>query len=140
MIQVSIAFNCCQCHFVFIFWWLLKEIWILNLVSIFKYKEQSRWLFSYFGPQVYPMGCMVITLVGPSVCVSLLKYFRASSLFFLKLWMKLHVNKVKKWHGRNFEKILMQGLRGIKSIGVFRHFLRNQSLKVSNFLHNGKGQ
>ena len=40
-------------------------------------------------------------------------------------------------------KILIQGLRGIKcqnsaKIQVFGHFLGNQSLKVTNFVHDGR--
>ena len=40
-------------------------------------------------------------------------------------------------------KILIRGLRGIKCqkfFLVFGHFLGNRSLKVSNFLHDGRGQ
>ena len=40
-------------------------------------------IISYFGPQVYPRGSLVITLVcGPSVRWSLFKYLRDRSLFF----------------------------------------------------------
>ena len=38
-------------------------------------------------------------------------------------------------------KILIRGVRGIKCQKFsFGHFLGNRSLKVSNFLHNGRGQ
>ena len=46
-------------------------------------------------------GVLVIALVrGPFV----FEYLRDCSLVFLKPYMKLIVNKVKKSHGRNFEK------------------------------------
>ena len=42
---------------------------------------------------------------------------------------------------RYLEKMLIQGLRGIKcQIQVFGHFLGNRSLKNSNFSHDGIGQ
>ena len=48
----------------------------------------------YFGPQVYSKGSLVIALVR--VCVSIFRYLREGSLVFLKLCMKLGVDKVKK--------------------------------------------
>ena len=38
-------------------------------------------------------------------------------------------------------KILIRGLSGVKYQNwVYANFLRNRSLKVSNFLHDGRGQ
>ena len=57
--------------------------------------------------------------------------------------MKLGVNKVKKGHGGNFEKkILIRGLRGIKcqKFGFWGNFSGTGSLKISNFLHDARGQ
>ena len=44
--------------------------------------------------------------------------------------------------GAIFGKNLNPGIKGdqVSKIAVFGHFLRNLSLKVSNFLHDGRGQ
>ena len=74
---------------------------------------------SFFGPWVYSKGSLVITsVVRPSVCVSVrlsLNISETAHYFFLKLYMKSGVNKVKKVTRLEFwKKILIRGLRGIK--------------------------
>ena len=55
--------------------------------------------------------------------------------------MKVGVNKVKESDmARVLKKILMRELWGIKCQNFFGHFLRNCSLKVFNFLHDGRRQ
>ena len=52
-----------------------------------------------FGSRVYPMGSIVIALVGPLVCPSIgfpLNISETAHLSFPKLCMKLGDNKVKK--------------------------------------------
>ena len=56
-------------------------------------------IFEFFGPRVYPMGSMVIALVRPLVRPSVspsLNISETAHSIFLKLCMKLGVNKVKK--------------------------------------------
>ena len=77
-------------------------------------------LWRYFWTQGLPNGvlsnrpCLSVCLsVRPSVLLSF-KYLREGSLVFLKLWLKLGVNKVKKVTWPKFsKKILIQGLRGV---------------------------
>ena len=63
---------------------------------------------TYIRPWIYLMGSVLITLVGPSVCQSVvhpsLYVSETSHQFFLKVCMKLIVNKVKKVTGPEFSK------------------------------------
>ena len=80
--------------------------------------HSGKILLSYIGPRVYPMGSMVIALVRPLVRPSVspsLNISKTAHSIFLKLCMKLGVNKVKKVTRPEFgKKILIRGLRGIK--------------------------
>ena len=119
------------------------------LCSIFCQRNNPSWptetltLNSYFGPWVYSPGSLVITLVVrlsvcPSVRVSVCLWISQIPLisFFLKFYMKLGIIKVKKVTRPGFwKKMLIRGLRGI-----IWHFLGDNSLKVSNFLHDCRGQ
>ena len=58
--------------------------------------------FMHIGPQVYPKGFLIIALVRPLVCLSVFECLRDRSLVFLKLCMKLGVDKVKKVRQQEF--------------------------------------
>ena len=66
------------------------------------------------------MGSIVIALIspfvvcGPSVVLgpSVFKYLGNLLLVFSKTLLEVGVNKVKKVHGRNFEKNLNLGIKG----------------------------
>ena len=54
--------------------------------SVFRYLWDCSLVFSNFGPRVYPMGFIVITLVSPLVCLSVhpsvFEYLGDHTLFF----------------------------------------------------------
>ena len=84
-------------------------------------------LFPFFGSRVYPLGSIVIALVRLSVRQSVSKYLGDRSLVFSETLHEVGGQLNKK---SDTAEILR----------VFGHFLGNRSLKVSNFLHDGKEQ
>ena len=44
--------------------------------------DDEQFIFRHFGPRVYPLGSIVITLVRPSVRLSVFKYLGDRSLVF----------------------------------------------------------
>ena len=71
----------------------------------------------FFGPRVYPLGSIVIALVRLSV----FKYLRDRSLFFLKLCMKLGVIKLKSNTAEILKKNLNVGIK-CQKFGFFDIF------------------
>ena len=103
-------------------WNHIKQHWdtyfipVPILLPLTLYWEEERPRSYYFGPWVYPMGSIVIVLVStfvrPFSSPSVLIYLGNRWLVFLKLCMKLGVNKVKKVTRPEFwEKILIWGLQ-----------------------------
>ena len=104
-------------------------IWITSKLSFFELNN--------FIPWVYLMRPIVIALLHQSV--SSIDLSLNPAWIFLKLCMKLRVRKFKKWQSLSFVKNLNAGIK-YKKIGFKWHFLWNQSLKVSNFVHDARGK